>query len=367
VTGDGKTVVKGGWGRFAHMRYGDEVNMASSNVFLDSTFTWRDLNGNRAFDLGEVNFDRNGPDFISTTVLGSDAIAFAIPNPNERQPMSDEFTASVERQIITNMAVRVTGIYSRSFDNYKVRNNLRPHEVYTIPITNPDPGPDGVLGDVDDPGTTITYWDYPAAYRGAAFQQPMLINDQSADETYKSFEIAVSKRTSNRWQLMTSYSATKLGIPYIPTTAGGFTVNLPTQDPNAEIFAANNTWEWLGRVSGAYLFPAGIQVSGNFEHRSGTPWARTVSVRGGQQIPSLTVRVEPIGERRLPNLNVLNVRAEKSFGLGSGHRLALRLNVYNTLNVNTVRSVNALSGSAFGRPTLITPPRIAEVGLTYTF
>lgn len=367
VTGDGRTVIKGGWGRFAHMRYDDEVNMANSNIFLDSTFTWHDSNGNKAFDPGEVNFDQNGPDFISTTVLGSGSYAFAVPNPDEKQPMSDEWTASVERQIVAGMAVRATGVYSRTYNNYRVRNNLRPPEVYAIPIRNADPGPDGVLATADDPGTIITYYDYPVQYRGAAFQQPMLVNDPSADESYGSFEAALSKRMANRWQLMASYSATKLHIPFIPTTAGFFTVNLPALDPNAEINASNRTWEWLGRISGAYLFPAEIQLSANFEHRSGDPWARLVSVRGGQQIPSLTVRVEPLGTQRLPNLNLLNVRAEKSFRLATGQRIALRLNVYNALNVNTVLTVNALSGSAFGRPTSIAAPRLAELGLTYTF
>jgi hypothetical protein len=367
ATGDGKTVIKGGWGRFAHMRYDDEVNMANSNIFLETTFNWQDLNRNRAFDLGEVNFDRNGPDFVSTNVFGSGSLAYAVPNPDEKQPKSDEWMLSVERHLIENMAIRVTGIYSRSFDNYRVRNNLRPGEVYTIPINNPDPGADGALGTGDDPGRVLTYWDYPAAYRGAAFQQPMLVTDPAADESYKSFEAAASKRMSNRWQLMASYSATKLDIPFSPTTGGAFTVNLSAQDPNAEILAENKTWEWLGRISGAYLFPADIQVSANFEHRSGSPWARTVSLRGGQQIPSFTVRVEPIGTRRLPNLNLLNLRAEKSFRLASSHRVALRANVYNALNVNTVLSVNSLSGAAFARPTSITPPRIAEVGLTYTF
>jgi len=326
------------------MRYDDEVNMANSNIFLDSTFTWHDYNGNRAFELGEVNFDRNGPDFISTTVLGSGSYAFAVPNPNEKQPQSDEFTASIEQQLIRNMALRITGIYSHTFNNYRVINNLRPPQVYTIPIRNPDPGPDGRIGTADDPGTTITYRDYPAAYRGAAFQQPMLVNDPSADETYKSFEVAVSRRLTNRWQLMASYSATKLNIPFVPTTAGAFTVNLPALDPNAEIFSANQTWEWLGRVSGAYLLPFDVQMSANFEHRSGTPYARTVSVGGGQQIPSLTVPVEPIGARRLPNLNLVNLRAEKSFRLTPTQRIALRLNVYNLMNVNTVLTINTLSG-----------------------
>jgi hypothetical protein len=281
--------------------------------------------------------------------------------------MTDEVSLSVERQLIPNLAVRATGVYSRNTNTYRIQNNLRPYEVHNIPITNPDPGPDGRLGTADDPGTFVTYWDYPAAFAGRAFQQPMLINDSRSDPNFKSVEVAMSKRLADRWMFMASYSATKLHIPYVSNISGIFNPQATTFDPNAEINAANNTWEWLGRLSGAYQFPADMQVSANFEHRSGDPWGRSVSFAGGRQIPSLTVRVEPIGTRRLPNINLLNLRAEKSFRVRQGQRLSLRLNVYNAMNVNTVLSVTPLSGRSFLRPRTILPPRIAEFAAQYTF
>ena len=143
-------------------------------------------------------------------------------------------------------------------------------------------------------------------------------------------------------------------------------VFLTTYDPNAEIFAANHTWEWLGRASGSYTFPADILVSAHFEHRSGIPFARTVSASGGRQIPSITVRVEPIGTRRTPNVNILDFRAEKSLGLGA-QKIALRLNLYNALNVNTMTSLNQLSGASFLSATGIVPPRTAEISVQYSF
>lgn len=123
----------------------------------------------------------------------------------------------------------------------------------------------------------------------------------------------------------------------------------------------------MGRASGAYQFPGDVQLSANFEHRSGEPWGRSVSVAGGRTIPSLTVRVEPIGTRRLPNLNLLHLRAEKAFRLRPGHRMALRMNLFNALNVNTVLTVTQLSGRNFLRPRTIVPPRIAEFGVSYSF
>lgn len=376
VTGDGKTVVKGGWGRFAHNWHSDELQMANENVHLRSLYTWRDTNGNRLFDPGEINFDRNGPDFVSTSLFtgGEDGLAGAVPNPDLREPMSDEFNVSLERQLIPDLAVRVTGIYSRQ-QTFRVQNNLRPYSVFTIPVTNPDPGPDNRLGTADDPGTFVTYWDYPPAFRGRSFQQPMLVNDAASDQTFTSYEVALTKRLSNRWLAMASYSSTDVNIPFTQNTAStgndftmpGLQVFLATLDPNAEINARIRNREWTARTSGAYLFPFDVQVSANFESRSGAPYARTVSFTGGQQITSQVVRVEPIGTRRMPTINLLHMRAEKSFRVPRGHQVSLRFNVYNVTNISTVQTLTQLSGPNFELPLTIMPPRIAELGVQYTF
>jgi len=376
VTGDGKTVLKGGWGRFAHNWHSDELQMANENVHLRSLYTWHDTNGNKLFEPGEINFDRNGPDFVSTSLFtgGEDGLAGAVPNPNLKEPMSNEFNISLERQLISDLSLRVTGIYSRQ-QTFRVQNNLRPYGVYNIPITNRDPGPDNRLGTADDPGTLITYWDYAAAYRGRSFQQPMLVNDSGSDQTFKSYEVTLSKRLSNRWLAMASYSSTDVNIPFTQNTAStgndftmpGLQVFLATLDPNAEINTRIENREWTGRASGAYLFPGDVQVSANFESRSGAPYARTVSFTGGQQITSLAVRVEPIGSRRMPTINLLHMRAEKSFRLRDGHRVSLRFNVYNVTNISTVETLTQLSGPNFELPLTIMPPRIAELGVQYTF
>ncbi len=368
VMGDGRTVIKGGWGRYAHMRYADEIQMANLNLDLTAIYQWHDLNGNLRYDPGEVNLNKNGPDFVAIARLGSsDSLSGAVANPNEKQVMSDEYSLSGERELMRNFAVRATGVYSKDSNTYRVQNNLRPYGVYNIPITNADPGPDGRLGTTDDPGTSVTYYDYPAAYRGNAFQQPMLINDPKANANYASVELAAIKRLSNRWMLNASYSSTKLHIPFVANTAASLGVSLSNFDPNSEINAANNAREWLTRLAGAYVFPADVQVSANFENRSGEPFARTVSFTGGTQIPSILLKVEPIGAHRLPSLNILSLRVEKGFRLAQGRKVALRVNVYNTLNINTPLTVNQQSGAAFLRPLSIAPPRIAEIGATYTF
>src|SRR5439155_14205339 len=64
--GNGHTMIKGGWGRFDHRRQEvPELSDADPFVRTTVTYRWRDLNGNRDYDPGEVNLDVNGSDFVS--------------------------------------------------------------------------------------------------------------------------------------------------------------------------------------------------------------------------------------------------------------------------------------------------------------
>jgi hypothetical protein len=372
-------VIKGGWGRFAHNWHSDELQMANENVHLVSRFLWHDLNGNKLFDPGEINFDLAGADFVSTSLFtgGEDGLAGAVPNPNIKEPMSNEISISLERQMTRSFAIRATGIYSRQ-QVFRMQNNLRPYSAYNIPITRPDPGPDGVLGTADDPGQSITFYEYPAALAARQFQQPMLVNGTSADDQkYTTVEIAASKRLDRRWMLMASYSTTKIDVPHWQNTAStgndftmpGLQVFLTTLDPNAEINSAYKVWESTGRLDAAYILPWAVQVSANFEHRSGQPWARTVNFAApaGQPIPTIVLRTEPIGARHLPDINLLHMRIEKAIRMSQGRKLALRLNIFNVTNINSEQSITQLSGVNFGRPGGVLPPRIAELGAEFSF
>jgi hypothetical protein len=138
-------------------------------------------------------------------------------------------------------------------------------------------------------------------------------------------------------------------------------------DPNTEFNTGDYTWEWLGRLSGVYALPAGVTASANYDHRSGLPQARQVLFRGGATIPSITLNVDPLGSLRLPNTNVVDVRADKSFRLANRQRVTFRVNMFNALNANTVTSRTVLSGASYLRPTGILGPRIFEFVASYDF
>ena len=360
VTGNGKTAIKGGWGRFSDWRNGNHVLPLNPNVALQRRYRWTDPNRNGDYDPGEVNLSTGAgaTDFIEEVGRGNVTIANVVSNPDQPQTKEDQFSLSLERELRANFALRVTGLYSRRFNVIRTQNLLRGPELYTIANTRPDPGPDGRAGTADDPGTTLTWYEYPAAFRPVAFQLNTLVGDPGATETFRTVELTGSKRLSNGWQVLASYSATKSDIP-VPAESN---IN-----PNVNINTANRTWEWLLRASSAYVFPFNVMVSANFEHRSGDVQARTVSLSGGGTIPTITLNAEPIGSLRLPHLNTMDLRVSKRFDLGGGKRLEGQINLFNVANSNTVTARTVLSGANFLRPSAILASRIVDFNIAYSF
>ena len=358
VGGDGRTAVKGGWGRFYKWRYINEFQFLNPLAAVTSRYRWRDLNGNLNYDPGEVNLDQNGPDFIS-----SNDPASGINNPQEKPVGTDQFAVTIERQLAGNLGVRASGVYIRTFDEQRLLNVRRPYETYNIPISTADPGPDGVVGTADDTGRMLTYYDFPAALAGRQNELFMYINDPRSAEKHKSIELQLTKRISARWQVLGSYTATKNDA--LVAHPGGNAV--AEFNPNAEINTGDHTWETTIRVSGLYRLPYDVNLSANFQSTSGAPQARQVLVVGGRQIPNFVINAEPLGSLRLATLNVLDVRVEKAFTLPAGKRVSLRANVFNALNVDTTLGRTLRAGSAYLRPTSIIRPRILELSVFTSF
>jgi hypothetical protein len=79
------------------------------------------------------------------------------------------------------------------------------------------------------------------------------------------------------------------------------------------------------------------------------------------------LNVEPLGTRMYPTARHLDVRLEKQFKLLSSHEFAVRANVYNLTNENTILAVTTRSGTTFGKPTSIMPARLMEFSASYKF
>ena len=183
--------------------------------------------------------------------------------------------------------------------------------------------------------------------------------------------MAATRRLSSGWQFLGSYSATKRHVPFVDGSA---------LTPNAEINIADDTWTWIGKLSGSYVFPDGILTGGTYSIRNGdTPRAGRCrsSLRRVHPSQTLVVNAEPIGSLSLENVGLFDLRVAKRFGLGLGRSLELRLDCYNVLNVNPVTSIVTRAGPTFGNATAsadggqngtgLTPPRIFQIETRFTF
>ena len=345
-----KTVLKTtyGWYNFAtQATYADTFN---NNSAVTSTYRWNDLNGNQDYNDGELGT------FVTSTGAKSSVI-----NPDLKQPKTHEVTASIERQLAQNFSGRISYVYRREVDRYQTVNVLRPASAYTNATTTVDPGPDGVIGTADD-GGPVTYYDYANAYRGAAFIQNEDLNTDGYSNSYHNIEVAAQKRLSNRWQLVTSFLATHSDI-----WANSQTTGIP-QTPNAaNFYPKSRYWEWGFKLSGSYMLPYEVQLAAMFTSQSGSVWARDARFTAGlPNLTSLILLMEDPAARRLPTQNLLNLRLEKRQKIKFG-TVALQLDLFNLTNTNVEMGVTTRSGSTFNQITSIVPPRIARIGITYSF
>lgn len=360
---DGKSVVKASIGAYNYIfgdTFGDRYNR---NATATATFVWRDRNGDKLYQPGEVNFDTSstGPDFISITGARAARI-----NPNLRQPKTWEATASFEREVLPSVGFRAMYVDRTLIDYFgdgDGPNILRPYNVYDIPITRRDPGPDGALNTGDD-GGPVTLYDYQAAYRGAAFIGTQVTNSPNNDR-FRSMEFTLTKRSSSRWMAQASYFAVKNHRWIVQNI----------QSPNDEFFPLDETWGWGATVTGSYRLPWDVSVSGFLQSRNGAKGQRSNIFRsadpdGGRNIAQLntvSLRLEPYGSQRLAAINILNLRASKEFSLTGNRRVSVDFDVFNALNSNAPLSATFESGPSFGYVTNVLPPRIARLGARFRF
>jgi Carboxypeptidase regulatory-like domain len=366
VVGDGKTVVKGSYGRYNHdWPYDFALTYNQNNVSV-TQYRWRDLNRDAAYQPGEVNLDLNSLDFIATTGANTNVV-----NPDLRLPHTHEATGSIERELPGQMSVRGLFVYKRVVDNYTTAfNTLRPYSVYNQMLTRRDPGPDGVLSTPDDAGT-ITFYDYDPGYRGAAFVANTAMNATDRQDVFKNIELTLNRRPTGKWFAFTSLLATKNHRWLVPVV----------QSPNDNLYPLDETWSLAYRLAAGYEMPYGIHVSTLYQAYNGIPAQRsnlfrTIDPDGGPPIPSsgtLNLRVEPFGTRVGDARHIVNLRASKNVRLNAGRRLTFDVDAFNAFNSNvawgsfTSPGINYASGPTFGYVTDIVPPRNIRFGVSLDF
>ncbi len=193
LTGDGRTVLKGNWGRFYYnpgVNLADSVNPNTANQYSDRA--WNDLNDDRVYQAGEEG--------VLQTRFGG--VANASIDPDLKNSFTDEASVFLERVVIPDLGVRAGFVWKKDNDGWQQVNTLRPLSVYNVPVTIIDPGPDGNAATIADNGT-FAFLNLDDTNRGSS---QLTTNIDGYEGTYKTIELSANKRYSRRWSLNASYS-----------------------------------------------------------------------------------------------------------------------------------------------------------------
>ena len=152
-------------------------------------------NGDHRFQIGE----QTGTPVVSAVVVNG-AILTSI-DPNFSRPYTDEYSFGVDRELMANVKLSAVYTYRRE-KNLQATRNPAENVYATTPTSAVDPGIDGVVGTADD-GT------YNFFQRISAANPSLITNDPNVVQSYKGLEITLTKRLSNRWQMLAGYTFSK--------------------------------------------------------------------------------------------------------------------------------------------------------------
>jgi hypothetical protein len=358
LTGHGTSVVRGFYGQL----YDGAVSDTYSRVLTGLTDTtawivsnnWQTLT--YAYTIPAVNKYTMGP--------------------NLKQPRTDEFSVAWEQQIGKTMKFSATGIYrnAKNFLNaeliggawstfsYTPGGWTTPVTLYKLPSR---PGnPQYLIQNVDSASYSVN---------GATVTM-----DQS--RKYKGLMLVLTRSMKDRWMAQVSYVLSKTeGDISNGSESGIYSSQFATPDG-----ALINTYGPAGndhrheiKVMASYQIPkAEVALSAYYSGISGYNWTPYASISKSRTLytGSLSVNLEPRGNRLLPFENLLTLRAEKVVKVGT-NRFGVYVDVSNVFNSGTVTGVvtNVIGTSVlgttvpFGTPTSLLAARQATLGVRWSF
>jgi hypothetical protein len=345
LTGDGKTVLKANYGKFwvyPGVNFSSAFNPNPSGWF--NRYQWNDLNTNGYWNPGEEGrliSVRGGS--VSTQL-----------DPDIENTFVQQFSLYLEREAAANFGVRTGFVWNGRRQVYGTYDATRPLSAYNAPAIVADPGPDGRVGTVDDGGSVTAYNLDPAALARTPVNTTTNLGPES-DSDYYTWEVSATRRQASWWSLLASFANTwSRDTPL----AGG-----ATYSPNAQINSPDGVdrfTAWQAKVNATLNLPMSFRLVPMVRHQAGSAYGRTFVQR--LNYGNATIKAEPKNAERTPNITVFDVRSEKTFKI---QRVQLKgfFDVYNILNSNAEQELTTSSGTSWLRPTLITPPRVARVGV----
>lgn len=362
LTPDGKTVVKGHWGRYhravATGEYANKIGPSITPILVGPY----DL---ATGEFGELTLSRSNEN------LGVD--------PDYVSPYVDQFIASLEREITRGLGTQLNYVYKRGrrFAGWEDIAG----EYVRVPYVDQNDYP------LDNPsGRTVELFQLVSDPTDRIFR---ITNPPGFDSDIHAVSLGLFKHMSDKGQLTASATwmratgslqegqggAGEAGTGVGIIQRGGLQFRQFGQDPNNYVNVdgrLKSDVEWQFKVQAVYKLPAGFLASANFSSRSGAHLVRrTRALRDVTLIPeNRPILLQPRGENgRLDDVTILDMRLQKDVKLGGDVRLSLIADAFNLLNSDTTEGVvtSLVESSSYLFPLQPVNPRRFMLGAKLKF
>jgi hypothetical protein len=349
ATGDHRTVLRVHYGR-----YHDEM-VTSFYDFLDPLSQQPTI-------IAKVI----GPDQFSEISRFGSTVNARI-DPNLAFSYVREYLVGIERQMPWGISTKAQFIARDFKDSVGFIDTGSVWE----PVQRPDPGPDGLLGTVDD-GQPITMF-FNTNQSPSAL---LLTNPAGAYRRYRAAQVVATKRYAHDVAFQASYTWSRTEGTYNNDfSSNAANADLSTNgvfvNPNRALnVGLRNAGDFTHEVKmlGTYQCShwGGLSLGAVYRYQSGRPWARSIAADPRTGIAQVFVELR--GTRQFRAVNTLDLKIEKTWK--PSHRLGKLgafADVFNVNNQGVTLNVTNRSGPNFGVPTQWSEPRAVRAGGRWIF
>jgi hypothetical protein len=402
VFGNGKTAIKGSWGRYLSSQGGGRMNtLAPANAVVTSvTRTWNDVNGNYVPDCVLTNLLANGEcGQVNNLNFGQPSVNLVWDSASRTgwntREFSYQYNLAVQHELRAGTSLTL-GYYHTDWHNQQATVNtaVTPSSFTPYCITAPS---DVRLGSVSGQQVCGLYDVNPASFGRVTNVLMLAKNVPGATDTpkeiFNGLDVTANARLGKGAVLIGGITFGRTMFDYcwenqLPNVnQDQLSASLPRNTSACHI--VNPLWSGVGsqaKLQFVYPLPKDFTVSGTFKDLPGIPITATYTVTNAQAqqglgrplsacpatgactatasvelIPFANNDANTVGTQFDKRLNEVDLRLTRTIRIGKGRVQAIA-ELYNVFNARPADGIIATYGATWLRPNVIVGGRLFKFG-----